>query len=62
MGALQVEAASGGPHARDREGRLSAPIRLRIIYGRAGGYEVREATLACTLDRRGRVVTLRPAG
>jgi hypothetical protein len=62
MGALQVEAASGGPHARDREGRLSAPIRLRIIYGREGGYEVREAALTCSLDRRGRVVGLWPSG
>ena len=62
MGALQVEAASGGPHTRDRTGRLSAPIRLRIIYGRQGGYEVREAALTCSLDRRGRVVGLSPGG
>jgi hypothetical protein len=61
MGAVQVEAASAGPERRAEVG-LAAPVRVRVLYGRPDGYEVREAALTCILDRRGRVTSLAPAG
>lgn len=59
LGAGEVEAASGGPHRRDRAGRLVAPVLVRITYPRPGGYEVRESTLTCVVDRRGALVEAR---
>lgn len=55
-GARVVEAASAGPHQQDRQGRYVAPVRMRITYAEGSGYEVREATLTCIVDRSGKIV------
>lgn len=56
VGAQYIEAASAGPHRRDRQGHYIGAVRVRITYGQVGGYEVREATLTCVVDRSGTVV------
>lgn len=56
LGAKDVEAASGGPDRTARDGRIFAPVRVRITYARQTGYEVRETTMTCVIDRRGTLV------
>ena len=56
VGAKEIEAASGGPEQRDRQGHYFAPVRFRITYARPGGLEVRESTLTCIVDNRNQIV------
>lgn len=56
VGAKEVEAVSAGTEHRDRQGRYFAPVRLRVTYVRPSGYEVRESTLTCIVDRGGKIV------
>jgi hypothetical protein len=56
LGAKEVEAISAGPDQRDRNGHYFAPVRMRITYDVPGGYEVRDATLTCVVDRQGKIV------
>lgn len=56
IGAREVEAVSAGPHRRDAKGRYVGPVHMRITYARLGGYEVREATMTCLVDRNGKIV------
>jgi len=60
LGALDVEAASAGREKRDRQGRLFAPVDMRITYKVNGGFELRSATLVCILDRKGRIADAYP--
>lgn len=55
-GAREVEAVSAGQERRDRKGDYFAPVRMRITYNRPSGWEVREATLTCIVDKRGKIV------
>jgi len=56
LGARSVEAVSAGPEQRNPQGKTVGPVRVRITYERLGGYEVREATMRCVVDRSGKVV------
>jgi hypothetical protein len=56
IGAREVEAVSAGPHRRNGKGQYVAPVRMRITYTRPDGYEVRQATLTCIVDRRNKIV------
>jgi hypothetical protein len=56
LGARSVEAVSAGPEQRNPQGQTVGPVRVRISYERLGGYEVREATMRCVVDRSGKVV------
>ena len=56
LGARSVEAVSAGPEQRNPQGQTVGPVRVRITYERLGGYEVREATMRCVVDRSGKVV------
>jgi hypothetical protein len=60
LGALNVEAVSAGREQRDRQGRIFAPVDMRITYKVNGGFELRSATLACILDRKGRIADAYP--
>ena len=55
-GATEVEAVSAGTEQRDRKGDVFAPVRMRVTYQRPSGWEVRESTLTCIVDRRGKIV------
>src|SRR4051812_42683260 len=56
LGARSSEAVSAGPEQRNRQGQTVGPVRVRITYERLGGYEVREATMRCVVDRSAKVV------
>ena len=58
LGARDVEAVSAGPEQRDGRGHYSAPVKVRITYPATGGREaqVTEATLACEVDARQKIV------
>ena len=56
LGAHAVEAVSAGPHYRNPKGEWVAPVRMRITYLRLDGYEVKEATMTCIVDRKNRIV------
>jgi hypothetical protein len=56
LGARSVEAVSAGPEQRNLHGQTVGPVPVRITYERVGGYEVREATMRCVVDRSGKVV------
>ncbi len=56
LGARSVEAVSAGPHRRNPKGEWVAPVRMRITYPRPDGYEVKEATMTCIVDRENRIV------
>ena len=51
LGAVGVQAASAGPVSRQRNG-LTAPLSVQIDYGK----EVRQATVGCRLDAKGKVI------
>ena len=55
-GATEVEAVSAGIEQRDRKGDFFAPVRMRVTYQRPSGWEVRESTLTCIVDRGGKIV------
>lgn len=59
IGARTVEAASAGPHRRNRRGQYEGPVRMRITYATQNGYEVREATMTCIVDAGGKIVDAR---
>lgn len=56
LGAREVEAASAGPDRRNEKGQFVGPVRVRITYVRAMGYEVREANMTCVVDQTGKIV------
>lgn len=55
-GATEVEAVSAGTERVDRKGDYFAPVHMRVTYQRPSGWEVRESTLTCIVDRRGKIV------
>ncbi|WP_375457897.1 hypothetical protein [uncultured Enterovirga sp.] len=59
LGATTIEAASAGRQGVDRQGRATAPVRMRITYPNLMGFEVREAVMICTIDRRGTILEVR---
>lgn len=56
LGARSIEAVSAGPHRRNRNRERVAPVRMRIIYPRPDGAEVKVATMTCVMNREGRIV------
>jgi hypothetical protein len=56
LGAHVVEAVSAGPHRRNSKGEWIAPVRMRITYPHPEGYEVKEATMTCIIDRKNKIV------
>ncbi len=59
LGAIRVEAASGGPQSKVAPGVVEAPVTVRVTYARDEprlDYEVRVAVLLCRVDRRGEVL------
>lgn len=61
IGAREVEAVSAGPHRRNRRGQYEGPVHMRITYATTNGFEVREATMTCIVDGRGRIVDAKAA-
>jgi hypothetical protein len=57
LGASDVLAGGAGPSRRNRGG-TSVPLEMRILYKGPVGYEVRQATVTCDLDRTGQVVAV----
>jgi hypothetical protein len=55
IGGAVIEAVSAGRERVDTKGQVVGPVRMRITYRKVTGsysiYEVREATVSCTLDR-----------
>ena len=56
LGAREVEAASAGPDRMNEKGQFVGPVRVRITYARATGFEVREANMTCVVDQNGKIV------
>jgi hypothetical protein len=56
LGARSVEAVSAGPHHRNPKGEWVAPVRMRVIYPRFDGIEVKVATMTCIMDRENKIV------
>jgi hypothetical protein len=56
LGARALEAVSAGPHRRNPKGEWVAPVRMRVTYPRPDGYEVKEATMTCIVDRENKIV------
>jgi hypothetical protein len=52
QGAVRVEAASAGLQRYIRGGMIEAPIMIRILYRDGADWEIRQATIACRVDRR----------
>lgn len=59
LGARDLEAVSAGAERTDRQGRVTAPVMMRITYPVTFGVEIREAVMTCTVDRAGRIVDAR---
>jgi hypothetical protein len=57
-GPVQVDAVSAGTMQPRANGGAIAPLVVRIVYDRQGGYEVREAKVACHVDQQGTVIAL----
>lgn len=57
LGARHIEAAPAGQAKKDRWGRISAPVHMRITYSRLLLWEIREGVMTCTIDKNGRVVS-----
>ena len=55
---VQVDAISAGGVQALGGGVQAAPLFVRIVYARQGGYEVREAQVTCQLDAAGTVLAL----
>ena len=55
---VRVDAVSAGDIRATENGGRIAPLVVRIVYDRQGGYETREAEVACHLDAAGAVVSL----
>lgn len=56
LGARDIEAASAGTPRKDRWGRVTAPVNVRVTYRGLFIYEVREGVMSCTIDKNGEVV------
>ena len=56
LGAVKVEVVSGGPDRRIKGGVVEGPVDMRILYRSNSGYEVRQATLTCKMNARGKIV------
>jgi hypothetical protein len=55
---VRVDAVSAGSLRQLEDGSRVAPLVVRIVYDRQGGYEVREAPIDCYVDANGAVVSL----
>ena len=55
---VRVDAVSAGDIQATENGGRIAPLVVRIVYDRQGGYETREAEVACHVDAAGAVVSL----
>ena len=60
IGAYDVDAGVAGPTRRTRSGRHATQVFFRIFYRRGDLTEVRQASLRCVVDRRGRLVGATP--
>ena len=59
LGARSIEAVSAGPERVSGQGQVIGRVRVRITYERSGTYEVTEATMTCTVDQSGKLVSAR---
>jgi len=55
---VQIDVAGAGRVQRVQEGGQIAPLVVRIVYDRQGGYETRKARVSCYVDARGNAVSL----
>jgi hypothetical protein len=55
---VHVDAVSAGGLEEAEGGGYVAPLIVRIVYDREGGYEIREAEVTCQVDAAGVVVSL----
>ena len=55
---VRIDAVSAGNVQRIKGGGQIAPLVVRIVYDRQGGYEIREAKVNCQLNAKGAVVAL----
>ena len=55
---VRIDAVSAGNVQRIEGGGEIAPLMVRIVYDRQGGYEIREAKVNCQLSAQGAVVAL----
>lgn len=55
---VRIDAVSAGKLRRMQGGGVIAPLMVRIVYDRQGGYEIREAKVNCQLNANGAVVVL----
>jgi hypothetical protein len=55
---VEVDVVGAGRVQRVEEGGQIAPLVVRIIYDREGGYETREARVRCYVDSLGNAVSL----
>lgn len=57
LGARNIEAVSAGPEHVNAKRQFVGPVRMRITYDKPmSGYEVREATLTCVVDPKGKLI------
>jgi hypothetical protein len=62
LGAKQVEAVSAGPDHLNANGQWVGQVYFRINYQRAGGYEIRQATLTCIVGQDNKIIDAYAAG
>src|SRR5690242_7410648 len=56
LGARNIEAVSAGRARLNKKGQFVGRVRMRIMYQKLLGYEVRESTMTGVVDRAGNVV------
>jgi|SRR5215207_1510580 hypothetical protein len=56
LGARNIEAVSAGPARLNKKRQFVGRVRIRIMYQKLLGYEVRESTMTCVVDRAGKIV------
>jgi hypothetical protein len=55
---VRIDAVSAGNVQQMQGGGAIAPLMVRIVYDRQGGYEIREARVDCQLNAEGAVLAL----
>ena len=56
--AVRVETVSTGFVQKIPSGGFVAPLHVRIVYARKGGYETREAEVNCTSSASGAIIAV----
>ncbi|WP_230530482.1 hypothetical protein [Microvirga roseola] len=58
LGAVRVDAASAGQTQQAQDGRLVAPIEVRIVYASTRARQVRHSYITCQISADGTVTAL----